>query len=958
MQSHHYGRADSNRSVSSDKSGVDIFGRKKAPPEQEGNGQASSESFWSKVASDKPLSKTLKKQTVNNDVPEPTAKKTIKWGLDSTHSIHEKNFCRLPGHDHLWSECPENPYSKKKKKGDAPALTAEESRAMMRAALNASSESAADPTATSAAKPDYYANVATNSDSTPKPLATPNSQAISINSLNSTIGLRNNQLKRPPTVTASNAGTGVAHSMGGPATASHKPTMSSISGVAIPRRNSTDPPVPRRPTELVRRQSSETSKRNSLLIDTSASKLTSAAKTPTPQSVQQQKFMSRSQRAMAKRPSPDEQTPANKKRKVLPKPKALTSPMGRQRMECKKGHWRQVSVPVAPLGKDAIPITKHTNTRLLKKQANPFDSQDAEDENPTEASKDKEDASENQFHDSGTNLDFCESDAGEENVEENHTQNAPTQLPGSKSNSMDRMKSTDVICLDSTDEDENDATENEQLAPTTSDNFPNMEEEKYDGSHDDADDEHGHEQMQDSSSDVEEENDQNIPAFTDAQIDEMEADLLDFAEFCNNCSTYNSASLRNALTNEESTVSGESSCEDTDDEYQFNNVVDDDDNLLTNRSTKHTRNAPQDSSSSSSSGDPRENVRTSGGSSHVLSVNTKLKPTHQSGSTSSVTPSPEGTIPSNRSTQNDPSDSNFPAFVTCDKCQLVFTGCRVRRVINHERTCNSESGPGRVFYNALDLCLYLNEIECHKGSQSELPCYFYFYPPGVRSSRSASELNYNGNKSPSAHTNNANTKTWDLKYEAVEDFYNTHGHLDLPNNKSDRLGNLYAWLAQQKYKFRGGTLSKGRAKKLKKLDRDFAAKVNNSNEEPKSSNASSKSKKKLKPWDMRYEAVKKFHAENGHFNLPNEETPELGNLLEWLTQQKNKLRYGTLSEKHIPKLNKLFVLSSDVEHPKESIEEDEILMPTVEHLCYTDLSSGLPRQSIVILDTLTGKGSG
>jgi hypothetical protein len=230
--------------------------------------------------------------------------------------------------------------------------------------------------------------------------------------LNGTSNLRNNTLKQPPLVVPSKTSTLT------PAKSTAGPNASA----AIPRRNSNA-------AALLRKNSSELKRKDSLLIDTAASKLQAAGhqlNTPTPQNGQQQQktFVPRSQRAMAKRPSPDQPSPTNKKRKAS----VLST-----------GHWKKVSVDVAPAANDniVIPLTKHTSTRLLNTMSNPFDILDQEAESK-EAEKEDSGA--------GTNVDF-----------DSYTEGHPTRTSSNDGSNAAReagAKSTEVICLDSSSDEE------------------------------------------------------------------------------------------------------------------------------------------------------------------------------------------------------------------------------------------------------------------------------------------------------------------------------------------------------------------------------------------------------------------------------------------------------------------------------------------------------------------------
>ncbi|KAL7521142.1 hypothetical protein ACHAWX_005840 [Stephanocyclus meneghinianus] len=945
----HYERSDSNsnRSVSSDTAGVDDSGRLSKPlPEsrpstahdrthQAINLSASSEQFWSKINMNEKAAQKInnnKGSLPENDV---APKKTISWGSDSTVQIRQKNYCNIPGHDHLWSECPENKYSKNYRANTAPALTAEESNAMFRAALSKNASSVTSTSISTNSNPDYSARAAPSLENSDKP---------SINSLYGSLSLKNNTLKHPPTVVASNAGSNFSKiSMN--ATSPTKSKSTSLAGAKIPRRST---------AELVpRRSSNELVGKSCLFVDTASSKLKSATllKTPLPQNGQLKKtFLSRSARGLAKRPSPEEPLPVDKKQKLQSVSSALTTSMGRHRMTCKNGQWKKVDVPVAPLGNGAIPITKHKSTRLLSRKINPFDNQELEPNgHECEANRDVDDKGMADQDESGTHLDFDDCDADGEN-EDDHLADKPVMNQHSDGK-QPLPNSPQVICIESSAEEEDEETASEV------DGSCDEQLQNADG------------QFLDLLASYEAPTKQKSLAiirqaisiiFTDTQIDEMEADLLGWAEHrARGIESYKRTSFDGSLTNDESSVSDEASSEDSGDGYNSGSTVGDH-NVQTG-ATKPGWNISRDSSSSSSSSNQSQllsnhnisfggTIQTGGNVTQELTMNTESKTTQSEGS--SVTPSllvdESGTSDDGpHVTSHDPNDlkssstrianRKIPAFCTCNKCHLVFD--HYQDAIDHEDICTSKDEQfGRVFHDILELT---REAENH-----DLKC--FFKPRTINSSPSRDMLHsqqlsesIQKEDSLSSVADRSNAQ-WDMKYEAVEKFMKKNGHLKLPNESIAQLGNLNQWLAQQKYEFRKGTLNINRGAKLKKLGFDFEL-------EPSSTRDHSHKQK----WIMKYEAVQKFMKENGHLNLPKEPIDNLGNLYQWFASQKCKLRSGTLSPMRALKLKKL-VKDSELNGTKKSTKDEDVcVMQSLDHLCFTDISSGLPRQRIVIIDSFT-----
>ncbi|KAL3803491.1 hypothetical protein HJC23_014039 [Cyclotella cryptica] len=939
----YYERSDSNsnRSVTSDVSSVDEFGRvPKHFPEsrpaaaKDRDYQAiplseSSEKFWSKVnMNEKAPQKTSTNQAIGGDLPnEPTKKKTISWGNDSTVQIREKNFCNIPGHDHLWSECPDNKFSRNYKANAAPALTAEESNAMFRAALSKNASSGTAAMVATDNKPDYSARIAPDLDNSDKPCAVPKSTVPSINSLYGSLSLKNNTLRHPPTVVASNAVNNISR-ISITATSPTKSKSASLAGATIPRRSAAES-VPRRGT-------TELGGKSSLFVDTAPSKLKPAAqlKTPLAQNGQHKKtFISRSARGLAKRPSPEEPSLVEKKRKLQSASNLLTNPV--RRMTCKNGQWRKVGAPVAPLGNGAIPIAKHKSTRLLSRQINPFDNQNLEsDELESEANGEDDEKSMADNDDSGTNLDFDNCRMDEDNEEDHLAEKTSRNEPSDeKQPPLGRTSNPEVICIESSAEEED--AEEASKGDGTCDEQSDAVDRKF----------------QDSLAAYDAPTEQTNPAtcgqavaifFADEQVDEMEADLLGWAEHnAKRIASYNPASFDGRLPNDESSVSDEASSEDFGGGYNSGSTAGD--HSLQTGTTKPVRNIPRDSSSSSNGSTQSQILSSHDDSFGRERVQTELKSTQRSEG-SPVTPSPlvtvDGRSHSTGHNLNDlessVADRKIPSFCTCNKCHLVFD--HYRDAVDHENSCTSKGEQcGRVFQDVLELT--------REARMRDLKC--YFKPRTINSSTSCDMLlshqpSHSLQKQdslPAARRRN-NAQTWDIKYAAVDKFMKENGHLKLPNESIPELGNLYQWLAQQKNKLSKGTLNINRAAKLNKLGLDFEL-TPPSDQSPKQN------------WIRKYEAVRKFMKDNGHLDLPKKPIANLGNLYQWFASEKSKLRSGTLSPKRMLKLKKLVKDSKLSRAKKSTKDEDVCVLQSLDHLCSTEISAGLPRQRIVIIDSQT-----
>ena len=996
---HQFVRSDSNRSVGSNK----VVGGDDAASHAS-NSDASpdadiSSKFWSKIKlNEKPVKKSPQKPASKPNVnAENEPKKTIKWGSNSTQPIRTKNFCKIPGHDHLWKDCPQNKYSKNyKAKPSAPVLTAAESNAMCRAALGNATAAINNNTSSSAARLD---SVVDNSDI--PSAAPPNTLAMSINSLNRP-ALKNNTLKQPPTVVASKAA----------ASAQAKSGSASLAA-AIPRRNSTA-------IKLVRNKSSELQRKSSHIRETAASKLKAAGlqlQTPTVQNTQKKTFVPRSQRGLAKRPSPDQPSPTSKRRKLQSLSNPLTSPPGQHRMSCKNGQWKKVNVPVAPSGNDAIAITKHKSSRLLAKKNNPFDVLDEENHDDNE----KDDASV-EDHD-GTNIDF---DNGVE------SDSANKQLPLNESSKSvaqpDRDRSPEVICLDSSSEDEGNVDEAEnksqKLKPVSEPNHDieetidesqipsgtSQSSEKKNGktadsnvdmptqndlaSHNDESDkkelhveedeameESSLSHINDQSFDEEREKthtEEDSPTLenstphdvnksSDEEVDTINIDDAPIDKHPSSYPDERSTTKLSGITVQQHEAFTDAQIDEM--EYDLLDWIEcstitldprntgpvDDESSVPNRSCcessddEHEVDYPTTTlSEKSARNSPHEPTsRSSSRNSKNLSIDTSLKLSQRSDG-SSVTLSPPGddTDIVNDTTLHPPieyAENNFTEFYTCNYCQRVFN-C-FKAAADHETKCAFEVVNAKVFDDPVNLCRYMNDFNntdaCH-------------YRPRISRSTGGDDIPLAQSKADSSAAQLLGAKVknedWDAKFEAIKKFHSENGHLKLPEGfTSNDLDNLDQWFSRQIHRLRTDKLRANRAKRIKKLLGEDAPPPQQQPSTKAESNicesktSKSKTKVEKKTWNKRYNAVRKFSNDNGHLNLPDEDDG-LGNLHKWLKAQKKKLSTGKLNRKQATKMKKLLGLEGDIG-----------LMQSVSHLCSTDLQSGFPKQKLVVIDTVTGE---
>jgi len=378
---------------------------------------------------------------------------------------------------------------------------------------------------------------------------------------------------------------------------------------------------------------------------------------------------------------------------------------------------------------------------------------------------------------------------------------------------------------------------------------------------------------------------------TDGQIDEMEADLMDWIECLTQPIVPQNANLTDGtLTNDDdSSISDGSRSEDFDDDELDANAQ------IVQNNNRNSANTPQDSSSRPSS---RNSVKISAKASFMTS---------QRSDASSVTPSPPSGAAIHEADLDDKkfiesTDNNYTEIHTCNKCHLVFDDYNDAET--HEETCTSTTCSGPIFHDAGKLCRYIKR--CREKSE----CY---YKPSKPQSKAAIQED----------------NIWDMSYKAVKKFFQDNGNFDLPNESTSELGNLNDWLAEQILAFHRGYIKSNRKKKMSKL---LGGEVERK----------AKIKAENKAWEKRYQAVRKFAKQNGHIHVPNK-TAGFGNLSEWLIIQQEKFKEGTLNDKQATKMRNL------LGHAAVQV------MRSVDHLCTTDLSSGLPKQILVVFDVLTGK---
>ena len=154
-----------------------------------------------------------------------------------------------------------------------------------------------------------------------------------------------------------------------------------------------------------------------------------------------------------------------------------------------------------------------------------------------------------------------------------------------------------------------------------------------------------------------------------------------------------------------------------------------------------------------------------------------------------------------------------------------------------------------------------------------------------------------------------NPNSWDMMYELAKKYYEHYSDLKIPFSfktingyESDENGyNLGFWISNQRVKYKKGTLSEDRIKKLKEIDMIFGI-------------------GRQDAWNMMYELTKKYYEHYGNLKIPHSfktingyETDEKGYKLGfWISKQRINYKNGTLSEDRIEKLEEIGMIFENV----------------------------------------------
>ena len=156
---------------------------------------------------------------------------------------------------------------------------------------------------------------------------------------------------------------------------------------------------------------------------------------------------------------------------------------------------------------------------------------------------------------------------------------------------------------------------------------------------------------------------------------------------------------------------------------------------------------------------------------------------------------------------------------------------------------------------------------------------------------------------------NVNDVTWNMMYELAKKYYEHYGNLKVPQKFKTINGydidengyNFGEWISNQRVKYKKGTLSEDKIKKLEEIGMIFE----NVNDDT---------------WNMMYELAKKYYKHYGDLKISinfktinGYKADENGyNLGTWISSQKAYYKKGSLSEDKIKKLEEIGMIFKNI----------------------------------------------
>ncbi|EAY30960.1 helicase [Microscilla marina ATCC 23134] len=133
---------------------------------------------------------------------------------------------------------------------------------------------------------------------------------------------------------------------------------------------------------------------------------------------------------------------------------------------------------------------------------------------------------------------------------------------------------------------------------------------------------------------------------------------------------------------------------------------------------------------------------------------------------------------------------------------------------------------------------------------------------------------------------------WNDRFAELKAFQTKHGHCN-PSSEIKETKTLAHWVLSQRERFKGGKILPHRKVLLDGLGFEWSR-------EDKARASVVRDKR----WLERFEALKAFYAEHGHFRVPRT-SQELSVLCTWLVTQRHYYRKGLASQQHIELLNSI-----------------------------------------------------
>ncbi|WP_244253267.1 helicase associated domain-containing protein [Micromonospora antibiotica] len=120
-------------------------------------------------------------------------------------------------------------------------------------------------------------------------------------------------------------------------------------------------------------------------------------------------------------------------------------------------------------------------------------------------------------------------------------------------------------------------------------------------------------------------------------------------------------------------------------------------------------------------------------------------------------------------------------------------------------------------------------------------------------------------------------------WQAVLEFYRTHGHLRVPSGTTINGVDVYLWVVSRRFDYQKGRLTSERFRTLTDMGMQW--------DPPE------------KPWPRKYAAATAYYRREGHLRPPPRHVEDGVKLTQWLIEQRRVYRSGRLPPDRIDALN-------------------------------------------------------